>query len=204
MFNRQNLLNSLQGIGIRPQQDVFDDLLAAYTETGRYYHTDKHIAECLQRFQGLRSLARRPSEIEVALWFHDAIYDTRRSDNEERSAAWAREYLRAEGADAAVIRNVVAMILATKTHATSASDAALLVDIDLGILGASDSAFESYDRAIRLEYHWVPEDRYRAGRAQILKTFLERDRIYNTAEIRDAYEHQARRNLSRKVAELAA
>ena len=86
MFNLKNLSSSLVGIGLHPDQDLFKKLFCAYTEPHRYYHTLQHIAECLVRFHTIRHLATNPSEIEVALWFHDAIYDTRRDDNEVRSA----------------------------------------------------------------------------------------------------------------------
>lgn len=95
------------------------------------------------------------------------------------------------------------MIHATKSHDVESGDAALLVDIDLGILGAAPSVFENYDQAIRLEYGWVPETHYRLGRAQILRTFLDRDVIFKTPRIRDQLEEQARENLARKLHELA-
>ena len=79
---------------------------------------------------------------------------------------------------------------------------AALVDVDLGILGASPDTFEAYDRAIRREYEWMPEDRYRAGRAAVLKSFLDRDAIYHTPEIRTELERKARQNLKRKLDEL--
>ena len=99
---------------------------------------------------------------------------------------------------------IVDMIHATKTHHARHGDAALMLDVDLGILGASQSAFEAYDHAIRLEYGWVPEEPYRHRRAQVLKTFLDRESIYKTREFRDQYEEQAKKNLARKIRELSA
>jgi predicted metal-dependent HD superfamily phosphohydrolase len=210
MFSRSYLNDSLGTIpvpggfanGIVPKINLFDQLAAAYSEAGRYYHTDRHISECLRHFSSFRHLAKRPGEIEVALWFHDAVYDARRQDNEALSAAWATEYLNAERAESGVVNRIAAMILATKTHIAQDSDTALLLDIDLGILGSHPEAFEAYDRAIRLEYAWVPEAEYRSARAKVLQQFLDRPVLYQTLEFRDRYEAQARSNLEQKIAQL--
>jgi len=69
---------------------LYQDLVARYREPHRRYHTLQHLEECFARFDELRALAEHPRDVELAIWFHDAIYDTRRSDNEARSAAWGR------------------------------------------------------------------------------------------------------------------
>ncbi len=86
MFHQDNLTHSLAKIGAKPSFSIFDKLKQVYTEPSRYYHTDKHIADCLIQLQTIRQQATHPAEIEVALWFHDAVYDTHRADNEEQSA----------------------------------------------------------------------------------------------------------------------
>ncbi len=202
LFSRSQLNDSLGAIGVVPKIDLFDQLVVAYGEVGRYYHTDRHISQCLRHFQSFRHLAQQPGEIEVALWFHDAVYDSRRRDNEALSAEWAMRYLKAEGVESGVVNRIAAMILATKMHGTQDADTALLLDIDLGILGSSPEAFEAYDRAIRLEYAWVPEAEYRSGRAKVLQQFLDRPHLYQTPDCRDRYEAQARSNLERKIASL--
>jgi predicted metal-dependent HD superfamily phosphohydrolase len=123
----------------------------------RHYHTRQHLDECLTQFHDYRGLAKRPEEIEIAIWFHDAIYDTYRSDNEKKSALWAGEYLASAGVNRNTVKRVTNMILATKTHETNDPDSALMVGINLAILDAPPNVFERYDRAIRLEYAWVPE-----------------------------------------------
>jgi predicted metal-dependent HD superfamily phosphohydrolase len=210
MFSRSCLNDSLEAIsvpggfanGVVPKINLFDQLAAAYGEAGRHYHTDRHISECLKHFNSFRHLAERPGEIEIALWFHDAVYDARRQDNEVLSAAWATEYLNAERAESGVVDRIAAMILATKNHIAQDSDTALLLDIDLGILGSNPEAFEAYDRAIQLEYAWVPEAEYRSARAKVLQQFLDRPILYQTREFRDRYEAQARSNLEQKIASL--
>ena len=204
MFHQANFTRSLAQIGAQPSFSIFDELKAVYTEPGRYYHTDKHVGECLTHLQPLRHQATHPAEIEVALWFHDAVYDPRRVDNEERSAEWAVKFLEAFKVRQAVIDRIARLIMVTQTHNPDDADTALMTDIDLSILGAQPQLFEQYDTDIRREYAWVPEQQFRQGRVQVLKSFLKRDNIYTTASFADEYEEQARINLRRKIEQLAS
>jgi len=181
---------------------LMNQLVAAYSEPQRRYHTLQHLRECLAHFEAAASLARRPAEVELALWFHDAVYDPQRNDNEEHSAAWARASVLAAGCAEAHAERVAALVMATKSHRVPADDpdAALLLDIDLAILAASPARFDEYERQIRAEYVHVPETDFRARRAEILSGFLARERIYLTPVFHDALEARARQNLTRAVA----
>jgi predicted metal-dependent HD superfamily phosphohydrolase len=203
VFSRTALNAALAGIGALPHGDLFSELAAAYAEPTRHYHTRRHIAACLRDLTRWRDLAERPNEVAVALWFHDAVYDTHRDDNEARSADWAHRYLEAARAPREAITRVAAMIRATAAHVAADADAALLLDIDLAILGASPRRFAAYDRAIRAEYAWVPEAQYRVARRRVLASFLERAAIYQTPQLRARYEARARSNLARLIRTLA-
>ena len=203
MFEQTQLTKTLGGLGLGEDAEIFHQLKVTYTEHGRYYHDDSHITECLSQFQHYMKLAEHPHEIEIAIWFHDAIYDTHKPDNEEQSAAWAKRYLLGAGANRQSVNRIVKMILATKNHQVTSVDSKLMLDIDLGILGAPSAHFEKYDPAIRQEYHWVPEEHYRVGRTEVLRGFLDRDVIYHTGIIREKLEESARDNLTRKIAELS-
>ena len=203
-FTPRSLSKSLAELGVSDSHELFGLLNTLHTESTRHYHSDKHISACLKHFLDYRPFAQRPAEIEIAFWFHDAIYDTRSNDNEEQSAELAIRELKKLTARSEAIERIQQMILATKTHIPATLDAAIVVDIDLGILGSSPEEFENYDVAIRKEYDWVPEKQYKPARADVLETFLMRAHIYHTPAIREALEDQARENLTRKIAELRA
>jgi predicted metal-dependent HD superfamily phosphohydrolase len=124
-------------LNLAPPTGLCEQLLRAWHEPQRHYHTLQHLNECLALFDTLRALAEQPADIELALWFHDTVYDVQGHDNEARSAHWATGALAAGGVDAARCQRVHDLIMATCHTALPASpDQALLVDIDLAILGA--------------------------------------------------------------------
>lgn len=176
------------------REELLELLKARYAEPHRRYHTLEHVEHCLREFDPRQ--AREPEAVELAIWFHDAVYDTRRSDNEERSAELLLSLL-PEATRAGEL------VLATKHHGASTPDEALLVDVDLAILGQPEERFDLYERQIREEYGWVPEDVFRAKRAGILQAFLDRPFIYRTELFRAKYEEAARRNLLRSKRSLA-
>jgi predicted metal-dependent HD superfamily phosphohydrolase len=190
-------------LGIKPDPDVYHGLIDAYSSPDRHYHNIKHIAECLGALTRNEDLADRPDEITIALWFHDAVYDTRKNDNEESSAAWARDVLTKAGLCSESASRIFALITTTKHDAVPASpDERLLVDIDLGILGQPPSVFAAYDAAIRREYDWVSWEQYRSGRTAVLRLFLHRPTIFSTERFIALYEHQARENIAHAISKL--
>ena len=181
-----------------PDPRLHDELIARYSEPHRRYHTLQHLGECFEKLEEVRALAEHPAEIELALWFHDAIYDVKRRDNEKKSADWARASASAAGAAAEACTRIHALVMTTRHKAVpSGCDAEILVDVDLAILGAAPQRFEEYERQVRQEYAWVPDFLYRRERKAILKDFLARPRIFSTSRFRDHYEQQARSNLAR-------
>jgi predicted metal-dependent HD superfamily phosphohydrolase len=192
------------GLGGWPgSPELHRQLRAAYAEPHRAYHTLVHVEHCLGGLDSLHGLATRPSEVAIALWFHDAIYDPRASDNEARSAAWAVSAVRLHSVDETGAGRVAEMILATRHDAGLVDgDAAVVVDLDLAILGQAPEIFERYDAQIRAEYAWVPEATFRRSRAEVLSSFLTRDAIYRCPAMRDRFEQQARHNLERAILRL--
>lgn len=180
---------------------LFTRLVECYSEPHRSYHTMQHLKECFAHLENVRSSAERADEIELALWFHDTIYDTRRKDNEERSAERARDSVLAAGLSDDEARRVFELVMATQHSAVPVGrDAAVLVDIDLGILGSDAARFDEYETQVREEYSWVPGPLYRAGRRKILQEFVNRENIYSTEYFRVEYEARARSNIARSLA----
>jgi predicted metal-dependent HD superfamily phosphohydrolase len=192
-------LRAWRGVGAESDgSDVLQSLLTRYNEPHRKYHTIQHLSECLAIFGRTSQLASHPAAVEMALWFHDAIYDVERSDNEELSAQWADAELGAAGVLTETVDLVTSLILATK-HACApvTLDEQVLVDIDLAILGANEQRFSEYERQIREEYASIPGFLFRRKRRAILQEFLQRPHIYSTPHFREMFEQTARSNLQR-------
>ncbi|HEX8913014.1 MAG TPA: hypothetical protein VF796_11690 [Humisphaera sp.] len=203
MPDRWARLVAASGWPVPASRVALDDLLARYAEPHRAYHDRTHLAECLALLDEARAACADPRAVEVAIWFHDAVYDPRATDNEPASADLADRQLAALGEPAAWVARVHQLILDTAHRDEPASaDGALLVDIDLAILGADAARFDAYDRAIRAEYAHVPEPAYRAGRSAVLRRFLDRRPIYRTPPMADRFEAAARRNLAAAIARL--
>ena len=184
-------------------QETFDALVVAYTEKGRYYHTSEHISACLCHLDDCGLELEFPQEVEIALWFHDAIYKPLSRNNERKSADWAAEFLRENGATEDEVARVHRLIVATAHDALPLNgDESALVDIDLSILGADPATYEVFEKNVRKEYRLVPSFIYKRKRVEILQGFLERPQIYNTEYFLKALERQARVNLANAITRL--
>jgi predicted metal-dependent HD superfamily phosphohydrolase len=165
------------------------EVLERYQEPHRRYHTVRHLRAVLAALHRWCGPELPPALLTAALW-HDALYDPRASDNEEKSAALVEDARAAQ------------LILATKTHhpLDDGQDMRLLLDADLWILGAPQRVYARYAALIRQEYAHVPEVVYRAGRAAVLERFLARPRLYMGEH--PAREARARENLSGEWSQL--
>jgi predicted metal-dependent HD superfamily phosphohydrolase len=193
-------------VGGRPTADVHQTLVDRYAEPWRHYHTLDHVDDCLEHVAELGGGAGRRPVLEVAVWFHDAVYDPRRRDNEARSAELARRLLAPWELPAEMVARIGALIEWTATHRAPAGDdgAAILLDADLAILGAPPAEYDRYAAAIRREYAHVPAAQYAAGRSAVLRHFLDRAHIYRTPRFRADREAAARANLARELEQYSA
>lgn len=183
--------------------DAYAALTARYGENHRHYHTAQHISECLTHFDAIRETSEHPAEVELALWFHDAIYEPRARDNEAQSAAWAKRVMAEAGVAADSCDRVQALIMKTcHDAAPQTRDENLLLDIDLAILGADTARFDEYEQQVRAEYGWVPAFLFRSTRRKILQAFLARPALYASPHFHDRLEKKARANLARAIATL--
>jgi predicted metal-dependent HD superfamily phosphohydrolase len=181
---------------------VYALIADAYAQPHRHYHTLEHIGRLLALFHPVRRRRRAPDAAELALWLHDVVYDPRATDNEERSAALARQLLHAGGIGSAIADLAAALILETN-HAAPPDDldARYVVDVDLSILGATPEEFDRYEAQIRAEHAFRSEAEYRQRRSRLLQALLDRPGIFLTAEFA-AFEAPARANLARSLARL--
>ncbi len=183
---------------------VYNDLVVRYSEPHRVYHTLEHIKYCLNELEQARHLAVNLNAVEWALWYHDAIYDTRAKDNEDRSAKFAMKVAKDALLPDNFGQSAANLIMATKHSGTPTdSDAKLLVDIDLSILGQPEEKFDEYERQIREEYKWASENTFIAERSAVLRLFLGRQVIYSTRFFRDKYETRSRQNIVRSLKKLS-
>ena len=187
-----------KALKLTPPAGLFEEILARYGEGHRHYHTLRHLRECLEWLDAARELCERPAEVELALWFHDAIYDPGRLANEAESAGWAEKALLEAGASQECAGRVRGLVLATRhEHEPETPDQAILADIDFAILGANTERFEEYERQIREEYRTIPAVRFRAGRRALINRWLEAPSLYHTDFFRERLENAARKNLER-------
>jgi predicted metal-dependent HD superfamily phosphohydrolase len=185
-------------------QRWFAKIVRAYGEAHRFYHNAEHIAECLQELRDAKFLiGEHHDEIEMAVWLHDVVYDPTRHDNEPLSAQFGADLCHDAQLPVSFAKHLEELILATRHNATPrASQAQWMVDIDLSILGKPEDRFSRYERDVRKEYGFVPEEIFRSKRAEIMEAFLRRDRIFNHAFFVERYEKQARENLTASIGKL--
>ena len=177
-----------------------EQLIAAYTAPGRHYHNLAHVEDCLDALARVDLSSLEREILSEAIWWHDVVYDATRPDNEELSAQLAEQHVRED-----LRHEVGRLIRLTKTHAVQPGDrlGAILISIDLSILGAEPARYDAYAAAIRQEFIHVPERDYRAGRAKVLGQFAARPVIFPDTAFAARYDRQARENLARELASLS-
>ncbi|MCI0661163.1 MAG: hypothetical protein L0220_08835 [Acidobacteria bacterium] len=205
-FLQQHWENLMREYNAHPcaVENLFSYLTRLYSARGRAYHNLSHIRSLLALSDSYRGRIQNYPALCFAIWFHDAVYNTRKRDNEELSAELAAEKLSQFKIPVETIELVRQMVLATKEHRNHgfSEDINFFLDFDLSILGSEDQVYQSYSEAIRKEYWWVPTILYRQGRRKVLESFLERESIYFTSEMAQKYEQQARRNIKREIESL--
>ncbi|ENW51320.1 metal-dependent hydrolase [Acinetobacter baumannii] len=179
-----------------PQQ-IYNELIAAYSERQRAYHTVQHLYECLSLMEAVQYELNDPYAVALALWFHDVIYDPQAPDNELKSAELF-EQLMAQDLQLDTMQKIKRWILATQKHgSTDETDLQFLLDIDLAILAATPERFIQYEQQIQQEYAWVDPEVYSIKRKQVLKHFYQSEPLYQTAYFQKNFELNAKQNLKK-------
>ena len=177
-----------------------------WSQPQRSYHDARHLGECLTAYDLLADRANPGYPLgRVALWYHDAVYEPGRADNEAASARLAEADLSELGMPSAPLEQVARLILETTDHALplAGSPSAWVHDADLWILSAPADRFDAYCAQVRSEYAAVPDAAYRLGRSQILGDLAGRPTLYAEPLARAEWEPRARANLARELARLS-
>ena len=176
-------------------QKIYDELIAAYSEKQRAYHTVQHLYECLSLMEAVQYELNDPYAVALALWFHDVIYDPQAPDNELKSAELF-EQLMAQDLSSDTLEKIKRWILATQKHAlTDETDLQFLLDIDLAILAATPERFIQYEQQIQQEYSWVDPEVYAIKRKEVLMHFYQSEPLYQTVYFQKNFELNAKDNL---------
>lgn len=179
-------------------------LLAAYGDPARGYHDLRHLDEVLSAVDDLAHRAADPDAVRLAAWFHDAVYDPRSEENEQRSAELAGRELGRLRLAPGRVAEVRRLVLLTRTHdpAPGDADGAVLCDADLAVLASDPDRYRAYTDGVRREYAHVPGGQFAAGRAGVLRALLDLPALYRTPEGR-SWEAVARANVTAELARLS-
>ncbi len=213
----------MDDLGLAPEQwrPFWSDLEGRYREGQRYYHRLRHIGHFLDVLHQLCAPGQPSAEQLLAAFFHDAIYDPTRHDNETLSANLAHVFLTAMGLEKRFGGAIHCLIMATAGHNVekalteaqglsgvklSRRAIAQFLDSDLAILAAKRGAYKTYCRNIAREYSHLSAAQFSAGRAVFLRAFLnDHDkRLYHCPLGASLFEAPARANLAWELALLDA
>lgn len=201
---RVKYLDLLASLGIaQDPSDSFGCLVSRYSEPHRKYHDLSHIQDCLAKFDQMRDLTENDAAVELAVWFHDIVYDPLSRTNEEDSADAFRAITAPFALPIGLCQTVGDLILSTKHSSIPETiDAAVLHDVDLSILGSQEDVYSDYCRRIREEYSGYADETYRAGRALFLRKMLGMEWLFCTKPGRERFERSARENLAKELSVL--
>jgi predicted metal-dependent HD superfamily phosphohydrolase len=170
-----------------------------YSKSNRYYHNLTHLDNLLAELSPFKNRFSNWDVNVFAIVYHDIIYNTLKSDNEEKSAELAVKRLKEISFPENLIAQCKTIILATKKHEMADEETNLITDADLSILGSEPNAYKLYTQQIRKEYRIYPDFIYNPGRKKVLTHFLEMKKIFKTKEFSLKYESQARINLKEEL-----
>ncbi len=202
-MNESRWQKLMREIGLGTNMDTFDKLVSNYNQRHRHYHNQDHIKATLRHLDESKHLANDPNAIEIALWFHDAVYKPFSSSNELDSANWAYKFLREQQAGEEFCSLVRSLIMVTLHDSLpNENDEKLMVDIDLSILGSKRETYAKFETWIRKEYKLIPKFLFKKKRKEVLTGFLERERIYSHNYFHEKLEERARTNITNALINL--
>lgn len=187
----------------RKKQSIITQLFARYQESHRAYHNLSHIWNLRQIFRTVRGNLEAPSVVELAIWFHDAIYDPSSKTNELDSSALLQQLLKANIPEADLLL-CSKMIDSTLGHQPIDQHPDLLafLDMDLAILAAPEPLYYQYTVSVREEYQQYSNAVFIPGRKAMLQRFLDRPKLFFSPPLQQQLEASARANLKKELSNL--
>ncbi|MCW8876517.1 MAG: hypothetical protein OQK04_18780 [Kangiellaceae bacterium] len=178
--------------------DLFDEIVSAYSELHRFYHNLNHIAHFFNELDSCGSIS---NETLLAVWYHDLVYRPGAKNNERKSADQAKLALNKLGLSRNSIERVDFLIMATESHLPGLGDKELniFLDADMAILGSPPEKYQEYLRKIRMEYSKIPNFLFNRGRSQFLRSVIQQDCIFLSEYFREKYELAARENIKSEL-----
>jgi len=206
LFSRFEALVNRNHYWLSTKETLFSDIIKRYSEEHRFYHNLNHIAECLEEFDRFRNFLTKPDEVEMALFYHDIIYDVNKKFNEEASAKFMSNKLNNIGMNKSFVAGINDLIMNTWKHELGPHpDSGYMVDIDFSSLGAEGDKFILNRENIRKEYQTKFNDKeFLIGTIMFYSNTLQRKRIFLTDPFYELYEAQARENLKKGIELLEA
>ena len=200
-MNAERLLQRWRALAGEGADELGEALIAAWSEPQRRYHSTSHLEWLLDEADRREALIRDRAFVGYAIWFHDAIYVPGEPDNEDRSAAWARDALAGNGELSERVAQIIEM---TKKHqeGEAEGDAALFLDMDMAIIGAQWEAYCAYAAGVRREFSAYPDGAFAAGRWNWLEKQLAYPRLFRTELYERELGDTARANLSWELEEM--
>lgn len=172
---------------------LFSELKKRYQEPHRKFHTLEHVKDLLKKSEIFYLKFEERQILTLAIFYHDAIYDIHRSDNEEKSAS----LLRSCGPYLNLPEEIVesASKLIQDTQAINLFNA-----LDYSILASNENLYEDYKSKIYEEYQVIPRTIFTTKRIEILSSLrskIKRFKLIN--EIPGCSLSQANYNLSLEI-----
>ncbi len=180
------------------QEKFWQEIEKHYSSGKRHYHTLLHLENLFGELEPIQEKLEDWDTLQFSLFYHDIIYKSFKSNNEEESASLAVERLRQIGYPEEKIIKCENQILATKSHNFADNDTNFFTDADLSVLGKDWETYAAYYQQIRKEYSIYPDFLYNNGRKKVLEHFLDMENIFKTEYFQNKYESQARLNLEKE------
>jgi len=186
------------------KEQLWEEIVYRYSGQHRRYHNLNHIAHLFTLLDKYIEKLINPAVIGFSILYHDVVYDTYSTDNEEQSAAFAEAHLKQLNVNSTLIDHIKTFIIATKDHimpekAPLRNDLSFFLDFDMAILGVEEEMYKMYSEKIREEYSKYPDPLYKEGRKLALKKIFSNENIFSTQEFREEMQQRAQENINREL-----